>query len=192
VWEEYEGLKKLETNNCFDMTWGDRKQRFEWVNYIEYYYGPNEKKKQIFHMVICNETWEEVDKDCAEIITKNSRHVWISDEPLCRENLHKRCNLGARHRWGIELGILVEKRHGYQYEHAFSYNWNAMRGYHYLMRLGHFINVLSLYSECLVKMVREFGVRGFIKFIRDALTGRWLDPPLVQRRLEAHFQLRLI
>jgi hypothetical protein len=192
VWEEYEGLKKLETKNCFDMNWGDRKQRFEWVNYIEYYYGPNEKKKQIIHMVICNETWEEVDKDSAEIITKKSRHAWISDKPLSRENLHKRCNLGARHRWGIESCILVEKRHGYQYEHAFSYNWNAMRGYHYLMRLGHFINVLATYSECFLKMLREFGVRGFIKFIRDTLNGRWLDPPLVQQRLEAHFQLRLI
>jgi len=192
VWEEYEGLKKLGTKNCFDMTWGDRKQRFEWVNYIEYYYGPNEKKKQIIHMVICNETWEEVDRDCAEIITKKSRHAWISDKPLSRENLHKRCNLGARHRWGIESCILVEKRHGYQYEHVFSYNWNAMRGYHYLMRLGHFINVLATYSECFSKMVREFNVRGFIKFIRDTLNGRWLDPPLVQRRLEANFQLRLI
>ena len=94
--------------------------------------------------------------------------------------------------WGIESGILVEKRHGYQYEHAFSYNWNAMKGFHYLMRLGRFINVLATYSECLVKMVCEFGVRGFIKFIRDTLTGRWLDPQLVKQRLEANFQLRLI
>jgi hypothetical protein len=192
VWEEYEGLKKLETKNCFNMNWGDRKQSFEWVNGIEYYYGPNGKKKQTIHMVICNETWEVVDKDSAEIITKKSRHVWISDKPLSKENLHKRCNLGARHRWGIESCILVEKRHGYQYEHAFSYNWNALRGYHYLMRLGHFINVLATHSECLLEMVREFNVRGFIKFIRDTLNGRWLDPPLVQRRLEASFQLRLI
>jgi len=90
--------------------------------------------------------------------------------------LHERRNLGARHRWGIEADILVEKRHGYQYEHVFSYNWTAMRGFHYLMRLGHFINVLNTYPECLVKIVHEFGVRGFIKFIRDTLTGRWLDP----------------
>ena len=143
VWEEYEGLRKLETNNCLHTTWGDRRQRFEWVNNIEYYYGTNGKKKQIFHMVICTEEWEELAKDSAEIVTKKSRHIWISDKPLCKTNLHERCNLGARHRWDIESGILVEKRHGYQYEHVFSYNWNAMRGFHYLMRLGHFINVLA-------------------------------------------------
>ena len=143
-------------------------------------------------MVICNETWEEVAKDSVEIVTKKSRHVWISDKPLSRKNLHGRCNLGGRHRWGIESGILVEKRHGYQYEHAFSYNWNAMRGFHYLMRFGHFINILATYSECLIKMVHGFGVRGFIKFIRDTLNGRWFDPIWVKKRLEANFQLRLI
>jgi hypothetical protein len=101
VWEEYEGLKKLEADNHFFMTWGNRKQRFEWVNHIDYYYGPNERKKQILHMVICNETWQEVSRDSAEVVTKKSRHVWISNKPLSISNVHERCNLGARHRLGI-------------------------------------------------------------------------------------------
>lgn len=192
VWEEYEGLKKLETKNRFRRTWGNRIQRFEWVNDIEYYYGPKEREKQIVHVVVCEESWEEIAKDSAAIITKKSRHAWVSNKPLCSRNVHERCNLGARHRWGIETGILVEKRHGYQYEHMFSYNWNAMKGYHYLMRLGHLINILATYSERLVKMVRELGVGGFIRFIRDTITGPWLDPVWVQKRLAAPFQLRLI
>jgi len=192
VWEEFEGLKKLETNNFYHTTWGDRNQRFEWVNNIEYYYGSNDKKKQILHMVICNETWEEIAKDSTDVVTNKSRHVWISNKPLSRSNLHERCNLGARHRWGIESSFLVEKHHGYQYEHAFSYDWNAMRGYHYLMRLGHFLNVLALYSKCLVGIVREYGIRGFIKFVRSTLSGLWLDPLSTRQRLESNFQLRLI
>ncbi len=192
VWEEYDGLKKLETNNYFNTTWGNRKQRFEWVNGIEYYYGPNERKKQIVHVVVCEENWEEIAKDSAEIVTMQSRHAWISSKPLDKWNVHNRCNLGARHRWGIESGFLVEKRHGYQYEHIFSYNWNAMKGYHYLMRLGHLINILAIYSERLVKTVRELGVRGFIRFIRDTISGPWLDPVWVKKRLAASFQLRLI
>ena len=192
VWEEYEGLKKLESKNRFNTIWGNRRQVFEWVNDIEYYYGPNERKKQIVHVVVCEESWEEIAKDSAEVVTKKSRHAWISNKLLCRQNLHERCNLSARHRWGIESGILVEKRHGYQYEHIFSYNWNAMKGYHYLMRLGHLINILAIYSERLVKMVRELGVRGFIRFIRDTITGPWLDPVWVKKRLAAPFQLRLI
>ena len=192
MWEEFEGLKKIETKNSSNMTWGDRKQHFEWVNNIEYCYGPNGKKRQILHMVTCNETWEEIARDSTDLVTKKSRHAWISDKPFTHSNLHERCNLGARHRWGIEASFLVEKHHGYQYEHAFSYDWNAMRGYHYLMRLGHFLNVLAVYSECLVKIVREYGIRGFIKFVRSTLKGRWLDPLSTRQRLEANFQLRLI
>jgi len=192
VWEEYEGLKKLETKNYFNTTWGNRRQVFEWVNDIEYYYGPNERKKQIAHVVVCEESWQEVARDCAKVVTKRSRHAWISSKPLCRSNVHERCNLGARHRWGIESGILVEKCHGYQYEHIFSYNWNAMKGYHYLMRLGHLINVLTIYSERLVKIVGELGVQGFIRFIRETISGPWLDPLWVRQRLAAPFQLRLI
>lgn len=192
LWEEYEGLKKLETKNRFTTTWGTRRQRFDWVNHIEYYYGPNERKKQIVHVVVCEESWQEIAKGSAEIVTNKSRHAWISSKPLSRHNLHERCNLGARHRWGIESGILVEKRHGYHYEHIFSYNWNAMKGYHYLMRLGHLINILAIYSERLVKIVGELGVRGFIRFVRETISGPWLDPLWVQRRLAAPFQLRLI
>ena len=192
VWEEYEGLKKLETKNYCHTSWGTRRQRFEWVNHIEYYYGPHERKRQIVHVVVCEENWQEIARDCAEVVTKKSRHAWISSKPLCRHNLHERCNLGARHRWDIESGILVEKRHGYHYEHVFSYNWNAMKGYHYLMRLGHLINVLALYSERLIPMVRELGVRGFIRFVRETITGPWLDPLWVKRHLAVPFQLRLI
>ena len=192
VWEEYEGLKKLETKNSFHTKWGNRRQRFEWINNIEYCYGPNERKKQIVHVVVCEENWEEIARDSAEVVAKKSRHAWISSKPLSRQNVHERCNLAARHRWGIESDILVEKRHGYQYEHMFSYNWNAMKGYHYLMRLGHMINVLALYSERLIKIVRELGVRGFIRFIRDTISGPWLDPVCVRKCLACAFQLRLI
>ena len=61
----------------------------------------------------------------------------ISSAPLTEGNVHYRCNLAARHHWAIENQILVEKRHGYDYEHRFSYHWNAMKGFHCLMRLEH-------------------------------------------------------
>jgi len=192
VWQEYKVLKELEPNNEHKRKWGNRKQHFKWMNNIDYYYGPNERKRQVLHVVVCEENWQEVAKDSTDIITKTSRHAWISNKPLHKGNLHERCNLCARNRWAIETGILVEKRHGYQYEHAFSYNWNAMKGYHYLMRLGHMVNVLAQYSERLVKMIRELGVQGFIRFVRETIGGRWLDPVMVQERLAAPFQLRLL
>jgi len=192
VWEEYEGLRKLEPEkNHLDRTWGNRRQHFQWVNEIEYCYGPNGRKKQTLHVVVCKESWEEVE-DFGKVVTKHSRHAWISSEPLDRCNVHKRCNLGARHRWGIESGFLVEKRHGYQYEHCFSYNWNAMKGYHYLMRLGHLLNVLTQYCEGLVKRIQEMSMRGFIRFIRETLSGPWFDSSWVWENFNVPVQLRLI
>jgi len=190
VWEEYNGLLKIVENNSYKMNWGKRKQHFKWVNDIYYYYDKDKKLK--IHVVVCQETWQALDKKIGKIIPETSRHAWISSEPLGIWNVHERCNLGARHRWNIENGILVEKRHGYQYEHCFSYDWNAMKGYHFLMHIGLTLNVLAQYSECLIQTVREKGVRGFIDFFRETISGPWLDISLVKSRLTAPFQLRLI
>lgn len=191
VWEEFDGLGKLQVNNHLQRTWGNRMQSFRWVNDIEYRYGENERKKLIVHMVTCQESWEEVDPETAAIVQKQSRHAWISSEPLNRQNVHERCNLGARHRWGIESSFLVEKRHGYNYEHCFSHNWNAMKGYHFLMRLGHLINILAQKTEYLAGLVRRRGVRGMIRFILDTCTGPWLDAERIRASLALPVQLRL-
>jgi len=191
VWEEFVGLKQLETNNRFAMKWGNRRQQFEWINEIEYRFGKKQRKHLKVHVVVCEETWEEIDAKTCEPVTKNSRHAWLSSKPLSQRNVHERCNLGARHRWGIEIGFLVEKQHGYNYEHCFSYTWNAMRGFHYLMRLGHMFNVLAQYSTALIKTVQKLGVRGFIDFIRSTMAGLWLNAERARQLLEVPFQLRL-
>jgi hypothetical protein len=191
VWEEVEGLRKLQTRNHLDRIWGNRKQHFWWVNDIEYRYGDKERKKQVVHVAICQESWEEVDLVSARIVTKSSKHAWLSSQRLSRENVHERCNLGARHRWGIESSFLVEKHHGYEYEHCFSHNWNAMRGYHCLMRLGHLINILTQNTEVLVKLVVQRGVRGLIQFLRETCKGPWLDGERIRQVLASPCQIRL-
>lgn len=190
VWEEFDSLLKLLPNNHYSMSWGERRQSFKWVNEIDYCYGPSGRNRMALHVAVCNEEWEEVDNN-AEIIPKHSRHAWISSRPLNRNNLHERCNLGARYRWGIEACILVEKHQGYHYEHSFALNWQAMKGYHYLMRLAHLFNTLARFSCALAKVFKKLGVRGFIAFVYSTLTGPWLVPEAVEARLNRPFQLRL-
>ena len=96
----------------------------------------------------------------------------------------------SRHRWAIENNILVEKRHGYQYEHCFSENWEAMRGYHFLMRLGHLINILAQNTAILARMVSRWGLRGLIQFIRDTCKGPWLDAERIRQLHSSIPQLR--
>ena len=97
----------------------------------------------------------------------------------------------VRHCWGIEIGILVEKHQGYQYEHCVSYDWKVMCGYHYPMRLGHALNVLARYSYARAKYVRDLGVRGLIDFVRSTIAGLWIDAVYLRRIDAGPCQLRL-
>ena len=186
VWEKFDSQQKNLPKNRYWRDWGARYQHFKWVNNIYYYFSG---KNISINIVICDEDWEIVDKQ-NDIVPQQSRHAWISSRPLSRDNVHQRCNLGARYRWGIETCFLVEKHQGYHYEHCFAFDWQAMKGYHYLMRLGHTFNTLARFSQKLAASFRQRGVRGFIKFVYITLTGP-LDPQEVEARLSQPFQLRL-
>jgi len=191
VWQEAQALRELQPDQTLDYTWGNRRQHFWWVNHINYCYGPD-SKEQLIHVVVGEETWEEFDPKTNAIVTRHSRHAWLSSQPLSKNNVTDLCNLGARHRWGIEHNILVEKHYGYQYEHCFASNWNAMKGYHFLMRLAHLINSLAFYSVYFFEMVSKKGAQGLIKYIGDTLSGPWLDPEKLRALHSVPVQLRLI
>jgi hypothetical protein len=192
VWQEYEGLKRLlKPEERLSQRWGDRYQEFELINDIDYRYGENGNRRLTVHLAVCWERWEEVDENgnLSECVRK---WAWVSDTPFCRETTHRRCNLGGRRRWSIEEGILVEKHQGYQYEHCYAEKWNAMRGYHYLMRIGHLLNVLACLSCALIAAFKERGAQGFIEWVSGTLSGRWLDFDRLHEKLNAPFQLRLV
>lgn len=194
VWEEYRGLVKLlEPEDRHAMCWANRRQRFHWVNDLEYRYEGHDSKKRSLqvHLVVCEESWEEIDPETVKPLCKTARHAWLSSRSLNKDNVHPRCNLAARHRWAIESGFLVEKRCGYHYEHCFAYSWAAMKGYHYLMRIAHLLNVLVQHSAQLAKLVQELGARGLIRFIRQTLAGPWLNYERLEHRLGRKRQLRL-
>ena len=190
VWEEVKALKPLQSENRLKRTWGDRYQHFFWINAIDYEFTQAGRKHLSLHVVVCEETWEEV-SDGGQTLTKTARHAWISSRPITRHNVHERCNLGARYRWGIEAGFLVEKHQGYHYEHAFALDWNAMKGYHYLMRMAHLFNTLARFARHLSELYRALGVRGAIAFIRQSCAAPWLDPEQVRALLSQPFQLQL-
>ena len=66
-----------------------------------------------------------------------------------------------------------------------------MCGYHYLMRLGHALNVLARYSCALAKHIRTWGVRGLINLVRATIAAPWLRAEAIQRIATALCQLRL-
>jgi hypothetical protein len=190
VWEEVKALKPRLPHHRKHRHWHGRQQQFWWVNDILYSYD-NDRKSLRVHVVGCEETWQDVDLESAAIVDKHARHVWISSHPLHRDNVHENCNLGARQRWGIETSLLVEKCQGYHYEHPFSYNWNAMKGYHYLMRLAHLVNALALATKRVASQVRTLGVQAFLRWVRESCAHRWLRREWIERFRATPLQLRL-
>ena len=190
IWQEVEALKPRLPDQRYHQHWQGRRQQFWWVNEISYSYGDAHQTLTV-HVVGCEESWQAVDADSGEIVDHHARHVWLSSEPLSQANVHQRCNLGARHRWGIELNMQIEKRQGYYYEHAFSHTWQAMKGYHYLMRLAHLINALALASKRVAKQVRELGVQAFLSWVRETCANRWLDHTWITWFRDQTLQLRL-
>ena len=114
VWEEVEALKPRQAQNRTQQSWRSRQQQFWWVNDITYSYD-HDRKSLTVHVVGCGEPWQEVDPATGEIIDKHTQHVWLSSQHLGQHNVHERCNLGARQRWGIETSFQAEKRQGYSY-----------------------------------------------------------------------------
>lgn len=190
VWKEAKALHKLALEQTRQRTWKGRSQRFWWANDLTYEYGDNGRLKQTVHVVVCEETWEEVDRD-GQTIIKSSRHAWLSSEPITKDNVHERCNRIARSRWGLENDILKEKHQGYHYEHIFAHDWNAMKGYHYLMHIAHFVNELTLRTVGIVELVKELGIRGFLSFLCKTVEGPWLNLERIRDVVLHPGQLRL-
>jgi hypothetical protein len=195
VHKEANALININPENRLLVQWGERMQIITWANDVEYEYkekGSKRYKTVNLHVVICHESWiENHSNSTSEIEKKETRYVWLSSEPLDNENVSFRCTKIARARWKIENNILKEKKHGYEYEHFYSYGWNAMRGYHYLMHIGHLINELVAYSDLLSPKIAELGIRGFIKLFKLCLNGSKICSEKIKVARQRNYIFRL-
>ena len=174
VWEDFDGLCKLDVSPSLNVNWGDRKQEYHWQNKLDYTYGKNHTPLRL-NLVTCNETWIEYHPRSGRIPEiKSSFYSWLSSCNITDKNVFHLCTEVARRRWRIENHFLVEKHQGYSYTHTFSYNWNAMKGFHYLMKIGHFLNEFISTCVSLAPYVRNKGKRGLVTVVWNSLkTGKY-------------------
>ena len=85
----------------------------------------------------------------------------------------------------------MEKHQGYHYEHAFALDFNALRGYHYLMRMAHLFNTLARFATHMQRFYRALGVRPTLAFIRQSCAAPWLDPTRIRALLDKPLRLQL-
>lgn len=164
-----------------------RKQHFHWCNDLTYGYDWELR----MHLVACMERYEAVDQKTGEMVERFSEHAWISSIRIHINNVHELLNCGARKKELMEDCINTEKHRGYHYKHVFSYDWNAMQGFHYLMRLGHAINAISEFTKSLKKYIQALGSSATLNIIKDTLCHPWLPLDWYEQQSHQHVQLRL-
>jgi hypothetical protein len=165
----------------------ERDQEFYWYNDVPWGYDWQLK----IHLVSCVEKWKEVDKKTGEIVIKHSQHQWLSSIRINIDKVHELCNLGARKIGLLEDSINTEKHRGYHYEHAFSYDWNAMRGFHLLMRLAHAVNALSEFTRRMKKWIKEQGCSAILKIIKETIFNPWLPKEWYEQQHKKPVRLKL-
>ena len=62
-----------------------------------------------------------------------------------------------------------------------------MKGFHYLMKIGHFLNVLAVHSELLQEYVEDSGIRGFIARFYESLEGAPLDTTRISEIIKTKY-----
>jgi hypothetical protein len=189
VWSNAQGAIKKKLHEGKAVQWGDRKQEYKWLNNVEY---GSEKKPKTAHVVYCYETWiENNERSSKAPEEKTTMYAWISSREITDSNVFKRCTDIARRRWRIENNFHVEKHDGYEYEHCYSYNWSAMKGFHYLMKIARFINGLIINSEIVSEYVADSGVSGFFKDLWLAISGAALTHKRIKAAATGKFLWRL-
>ena len=67
-----------------------------------------------------------------------------------------------------------------------------MEGFHYLMKIGRFLNVLAHNSELLAKEVEKRGIQGFVEYFRLCCTGSVLAKKNIKMATAKRCQWRIM
>jgi hypothetical protein len=183
--EEFEALSKLQPENRLVWRAGNKaqiKQTFRWADDITY--TDSEKKEHTLSVIECLET-----KPDKEEQKKTTKFKWITNCRVSCKNVTTLSNDGGRMRWKIENeGFNVQKRGGYELEHAYTNNPNSGKVFYLLLQIAHLLAQL-LYKATL--LTRDFldGL-GSAKNLAFRLLEAWRNAPIDRSEILAILQRR--
>jgi len=187
--EEFEALSKLQPENRLVWRTGKQaqiKQAFRWVDDIAYV--DSEKKEHTLSVIECLET--KPDKQGQK---KTTKFKWVTNCHVSCKNVTPLSNDGGRMRWKIENeGFNVQKKGGYELEHAYTNHPNSAKVFYLLLQIAHLLAQL-LYKATLLK--RDFlNGLGSAKNLAFRLLEAWrnvrMDQADITAVLQKRFQIR--
>jgi hypothetical protein len=183
--EEFNALSKLQPENRLVWRTGKEaqiKQAFRWVDEIAYV--DSEKKAHTLSAVECLET-----KPDQEGQKKTTKFKWVTNCNISNKNVTTLSNDGGRMRWKIENeGFNVQKKGGYQLEHAYTNNPNSAKIFYFLLQIAHLLAQL-LYKATLLKGNFPNGF-GSAKNLAFRLLEAWRNARMTQADITAALQKR--
>ena len=173
LFQEYQTLRDLETDNRVELKTNDKTQRFAWVNDLTH----EGHRLGAF--------------ECRETGSDGSRcFAWITNFTVGRKSVVTLSNQGGRCRWKIEnQGFNIQKNHGYELEHAYCQSGNVAKIFYFLLQVAHAINQLILHGSLMEHFRRSLGslrnyLRRLAEVFRNTPIGDGQPLPLFQIRLE--------
>lgn len=187
--EEFEALCAAEPDNRLSCAYGqdgNRRQQFRWVNDILYTDSRhNEHRLQVLE---CKDV--RPDEHGAE---KTTKFKWISNISIKCNNISRLANEGGRIRWKIENeGFNVQKTGGYNLEHAYSNDENAIKIYYLILQIAHMLTQLIEKGSLLRNAFpKGFGsVKNLAFRILEALRNATLTDDEYQTMTDQRIQIR--
>jgi hypothetical protein len=187
--EEFEALSKLQSANRVVWNTGKQaqiKQAFRWADDIAY--TDSEKKEHTLSVIECLET-----KPDKEEQKKTTKFKWVTNCHVSCKNVIALSNDGGRMRWKIENeGFNVQKKGGYELEHAYTNNPNSAKVFYLLLQIAHLLAQL-LYKATLLK--RDFldglgSARNLAFRLLEAWRNALIDQAEMLAVLQSRFQIR--
>jgi len=122
AFREFQTLKALCPDNVLETRVQDRYQRLSWVHDLEH----EGHRFSAFDCLTYNDDLEPI------------YFAWITDLPVNAKRVVQLANHGGRKRWTIEnQGFNNQKHQGYELEHAYSQNNNAIKNYYFILQIAH-------------------------------------------------------
>jgi hypothetical protein len=183
--EEFDALSKLQPENRLVWRTGKGaqiKQAFRWVDDIVYV--DSEKKEHTLSVIECLET-----KPDKMGQNKTTKFKWVTNCHVSIKNVTTLSNDGGRMRWKIENeGFNVQKKGGYELEHAYTHHPNSAKIFYLLLQIAHLLAQL-LYKATLLKRDFPDGF-GSAKNLAFRLLEAWRNASMTQADIIAVFQKR--
>lgn len=177
IFQEFESLKPLAPKNSRSIDTEERTQQLRWVNEIPYH-------DYKLHVLQCLEHDRKKGED--------KYFLWVSSLRIDYHNVHLLANDGGRLRWKIENeGFNTQKTQGYELEHQYSQDYQAMKCFYILMQIAHLLNLLMEKGSLMAQKIKQLGgIKYFAKRLLEEFLYLKFPFHLLDQLLKKKIQIR--